>query len=208
MCLIVSRMTLRRPRRAFSTPAKSCCERWGIAKVTIEDIAAEAGVSRATLYRLFPGGKDVLFDALRVRELEDFFTRLSASLDGAVDSRRPPRAHRRARHARTARRPPPRADAGRPSPGETRRQLTVDGACRASSAWPPLFLPRSSIRYLPGREGARLVDLLARLVISYFLAPSEHVDLGDDRRRPARSSGPPSCPAFQPSTSPATGATP
>ena len=40
--------------------AKLCCERWGLAKVTIDDIATEAGVSRATLYRLFPGGKDVL----------------------------------------------------------------------------------------------------------------------------------------------------
>ena len=73
--------------------AKSCCERWGIAKVTIDDIANEAGVSRATLYRMFPGGKDVLFEALRVRELEDFFTRLSAHLDGADRLRRPARAH-------------------------------------------------------------------------------------------------------------------
>src|SRR4029453_18900583 len=56
--------------------AKSCCERWGFAKVTIDDIAAESGVSRATLYRLFPGGKDVLVDALRVRELEEFFALL------------------------------------------------------------------------------------------------------------------------------------
>src|ERR1700755_2182257 len=51
---------------------KACCERWGRAKVTIDDIATEAGVSRATIYRMFPGGKDVLFDALRVRETEDF----------------------------------------------------------------------------------------------------------------------------------------
>ena len=32
--------------------------------------------------------------------------------------------------------------------------------------------------YLPRTESARLVELLARLVISYFLAPSDHVDLG------------------------------
>jgi len=65
--------------------AKACVERWGMAKLTIDDIAAEAGVSRATLYRMFPGGKDVLFEALRVRELEDFFTRLAAHLDHADD---------------------------------------------------------------------------------------------------------------------------
>ena len=56
--------------------AKRCTERWGMAKVTIDDIATEAGVSRATIYRLFPGGKDVLFDALRVRETEDFLVGL------------------------------------------------------------------------------------------------------------------------------------
>ena len=65
--------------------AKTCCERWGFVKVTIDDIASAAGVSRATLYRLFPGGKDVLFEALRVRELEDFFIRLTEQVDGAVD---------------------------------------------------------------------------------------------------------------------------
>ena len=39
-----------------------------MAKVTVDDIAAEAGLSRATLYRLFPGGKDVLYEALRRRD--------------------------------------------------------------------------------------------------------------------------------------------
>src|SRR5215218_3207627 len=63
---------------------KTCCERWGIAKVTVDDIASEAGVSRATLYRLFPGGKDVLFDALRVRDTEEFLTRLRAHVAEAV----------------------------------------------------------------------------------------------------------------------------
>ncbi len=47
--------------------ARRCVDRWGLSKLTIDDVAAEAGVSRATLYRLFPGGKDVMFDALRRR---------------------------------------------------------------------------------------------------------------------------------------------
>jgi AcrR family transcriptional regulator len=62
---------------------KACCERWGVEKVTVDDIAKESGVSRATLYRLFPGGKDVLFDAHRVRELSQFMEVLVEHLDGA-----------------------------------------------------------------------------------------------------------------------------
>ena len=42
-----------------------------------------------------------------------------------------------------------------------------------------MFLAPLVDSYLPRREAARLVELLARLVISYFLAPSDHVDLGD-----------------------------
>ena len=45
--------------------ALDCCERWGRSKTTVDDIATEAGISRATLYRMFPGGRDNLFEALR-----------------------------------------------------------------------------------------------------------------------------------------------
>ena len=61
---------------------KRCCERWGIRKVSIDDVAVEAGVSRATLYRMFPGGRDVMFEAMRVRELELFFDRLRDEIAG------------------------------------------------------------------------------------------------------------------------------
>ncbi|MEA2588672.1 MAG: hypothetical protein QOH66_1599, partial [Actinomycetota bacterium] len=40
--------------------ALRCIARWGIAKTTLDDIAREASCSRATIYRLFPGGKDAL----------------------------------------------------------------------------------------------------------------------------------------------------
>ncbi|MEO1060029.1 MAG: TetR/AcrR family transcriptional regulator [Actinomycetota bacterium] len=43
--------------------------RLGLAKTTLEDVARAAGVSRATVYRWFPGGRDEVFDALVGREL-------------------------------------------------------------------------------------------------------------------------------------------
>ena len=55
---------------------KRCCERWGMDKVTIDDIATASGVSRATIYRLFPGGKDVVYEAVRAHETAAFFAEL------------------------------------------------------------------------------------------------------------------------------------
>jgi len=157
--------------------AKTCCERWGVAKVTIEDIANEAGVSRATLYRMFPGGKDVLFEALRVRELEDFFTRLGVHLDGATDFE--DLLVRCVVHATRELRGDQHLSLMLASePGETLGNLTVDGLPRIIRV-ATVFLAPVVDGYLPRREAARLVELLARLVISYFLAPSEQVDLGD-----------------------------
>jgi len=157
--------------------AKTCCERWGFVKVTIDDIASEAGVSRATLYRLFPGGKDVLFEALRVRELEDFFTRLTGHVAGAADLedllvRTMVAATRELRDDQHL------ALMLASEPGETLGQLTVDGLPRIMRV-ATVFLAPLVDPYLPRRESARLVELLSRRVISYFLAPSVHVDLGE-----------------------------
>ena len=183
--------------------AKSCCERWGIAKVTIDDIAAAADVSRATLYRLFPGGKDVLFDALRVRELEDFFTRLNGHLAGAIDLedflvRTVVSATDEMRHDEHL------ALMLASEPGDTLSQLTVEGLPRIIRM-ASLFLAPQVEPYLDRERAARLVELLARLVISYFLAPSELVDFGDDDSARAfiRTH---ILPAFQPSLSTNTGA--
>ncbi|MBV9252708.1 MAG: helix-turn-helix transcriptional regulator, partial [Actinobacteria bacterium] len=41
-----------------------CIGRWGVAKTTLEDVAREAGCSRATVYRAVPGGKDGLIEAV------------------------------------------------------------------------------------------------------------------------------------------------
>ncbi|MFZ4811386.1 MAG: TetR/AcrR family transcriptional regulator [Ilumatobacteraceae bacterium] len=156
---------------------KTCCERWGIAKVTVDDIAAEAGVSRATLYRMFPGGKDVVFDALRVRELEEFFTELSEHLVGADDLEE--LLVRTVVYATNALRSDEHLAIMLASePGETLRNLTVQGLPRIVRM-ASLFVAPTVEPYLGRQHAAHLVDVMARLVISYFLAPSEHVDLGD-----------------------------
>ena len=45
----------------------------GIDKATIEDIASEAGVSRASIYRWFPGGRDQLVADAIAYEVSRFF---------------------------------------------------------------------------------------------------------------------------------------
>jgi AcrR family transcriptional regulator len=60
--------------------ADACITRYGLAKTTIEDVAAEAKVSRATIYRYFPNRDDLVLEVLLAslsrsmeRSLGDFF---------------------------------------------------------------------------------------------------------------------------------------
>ncbi len=66
---------------AIFSAVDSCVTQWGWDKVTMDDICVTAGVSRATVYRLFPGGRDVLFEAVRLGKLEDFFTAMRAHVE-------------------------------------------------------------------------------------------------------------------------------
>ena len=61
----------------------ACVARWGLAKTTVEDAARQAGVSRATVYRHFPGGRDELIDAVVSWQYQVFFVRLYEEVHGA-----------------------------------------------------------------------------------------------------------------------------
>lgn len=52
----------------------------GLAKMSLDDVATQAGVSRATIYRHFSGGRDELLDALVMRELENFVAGLAEAV--------------------------------------------------------------------------------------------------------------------------------
>jgi AcrR family transcriptional regulator len=63
----------------------ACVARYGLSKTTLEDAAREAKVSRATLYRYFPGGKDQLVNETVTWEAGRFFARLGQAISGAPD---------------------------------------------------------------------------------------------------------------------------
>ena len=157
---------------------KVCLERWGIDKVTADDIARQSGVSRATLYRMYPGGKDVIYEALRVYELDQFFSVLLASIDRA-----PTLEDLLVRAVTCAtielRNNEHLAIMLASEPGAVVSDLTVEGLpriVRVASAYIVPFVDR----FLPPEQSRSLIDLVVRLVISYVLAPAEFVDLGNE----------------------------
>ena len=157
--------------------ALTCSHQLGFSKVTIDDICRESGVSRASIYRLFPGGRDVLFEALRVRELHQFFDHVLAEIadettvdaivvGSVVTATSLLQADEHLAMMLSS------------EPGEALGQLTAAGLPRiirmATEALAPQLEP------LIGRDAAhRLIDLVVRLTVSHFLSPVEDVDLND-----------------------------
>jgi AcrR family transcriptional regulator len=72
-------------RQRVVDAAYACMARDGIAAATVEGIAREAGVSRATVYRLFPGGRDELASAAVKSGVAQFFDALRADIGDAPD---------------------------------------------------------------------------------------------------------------------------
>ncbi len=165
-------------RERILEAAYACVARWGLSKTSVEDVAKEADLSRSTLYRYFPGGRDELIGAVVGWEHDRFFTRLYEAVRDADLARRGhgARAHlrppvdRRARGAPAgphdrARAPPAPADRAR-----TRRTV------RLVAAFLTPYLERHPLA--PGVVVDEAADFLARMVLSYMAAPGRW-DLDD-----------------------------
>ena len=157
---------------------KFAIEKWGVSRFTVADVCDLANVSRATVYRMFPGGKEVLLEALHVRSLDEFFTTLLARAEGAKSLedllvRCIVSATTELRNDQHL------AMMLATEPGTTLMQFTIDGLSRivrvAASYLAPLVAD-----FLPKREADALVEVLARLVISYFLTPSDRFDFTNE----------------------------
>ncbi|MET0739690.1 MAG: TetR/AcrR family transcriptional regulator [Acidimicrobiales bacterium] len=65
----------------------TCIANGGMKGFTVEDVARQAGLSRATIYRYFPGGRDQLVTETVTWEVGRFFVRLAEAIADAPDFR-------------------------------------------------------------------------------------------------------------------------
>jgi AcrR family transcriptional regulator len=158
--------------------ALRCIARWGLVKTTVDDVAREAGMARATLYRLFPGGRDALLGAVVGREVGRVTARLAAAAAGAatledalvacaVGASTAIREHAALRFLLAY------------EPESVLPHLAFqsldDLLGRAAEVAGPLLAP-----WLGDPEDrGRATEWLARVVLSYTLAPSPDVDPAD-----------------------------
>ncbi len=158
--------------------ALRCIARWGLAKTTVDDVAREAGVGRATLYRLFPGGRDALLEAVVAREVDGLLRHLDAAaaaastLEDIVVACLVEVAGALAGHPALQFLLAHEPESVLPYLAFGRLDTLLE---RASALGAPLFAPWLQ----PGEARAHAVEWLARTVLSYTLSPSGDVDLRD-----------------------------
>ncbi|MGH2685624.1 MAG: TetR/AcrR family transcriptional regulator [Actinomycetota bacterium] len=163
--------------------AVRCIARWGVAKTTLDDVAREAGCSRATVYRAFPGGKEGLLDGVARTELNRFFDRVVSVIEraptleellvlGITEANRALTGHEALQFL--LRHEP---EVVLPNITFHRAELVL-GAVAAFAT--PYLAP-----YVGDDDAPTLAEWVARLVLSYTLCPSEAHDLSsvDDVRR-------------------------
>jgi AcrR family transcriptional regulator len=154
-----------------------CLARYGTAKTTVDDIAREAGLSRATIYRVFPGGRDEILAAVVDTEAARFFSGLGVRLGAASDLNEAlvvgiVEASSRVRdHAALA-------YLVAHEPETILGHLAFDDSNRlmkAASRFGAPFLAR----WLRPAEAGRVAEWATRIVLSYALSPSPQTDLCD-----------------------------
>jgi AcrR family transcriptional regulator len=161
--------------------AYQCIALAGMAKTTVDDVAAASGVSRATIYRLFPGGKDELLRETVGWEMDRFFLHLGEELGDAPDfptflERALPLARRELlEHAvlqKVLETEPDRLNAL-----ITVQQHRVIGAI-AAYFLPLLERDRAAGRLADGVDLGRCAEYVARMSLSLIASPGRH-DLSD-----------------------------
>jgi AcrR family transcriptional regulator len=176
MTLVGTEVSTQEERVADAT--LRCVGRWGVAKTTLDDVAREAGCSRATVYRLFPGGKDNLLDAAVRLETRRFLGGLAAALSAADDleqllvngisyGSRHLREHAALQFVLAY-----EPEIVLPRIAFERLDVVFDAVGAAAA---PFLAP-----HVGAEHAGRVAEWVTRIVISYTLTPSDQFDLADD----------------------------
>ena len=159
--------------------ALRCVARWGVNKTTLDDVAREAGLSRATIYRLVPGGKDGLMEMVARVEVTEFFQELAQRLEaattleellvtGMTGAGRHMGEHPALQFIITY-------EPQIVLPGLAFAQM--NRVLRLASAFATPYLAR----FIPPDDAAEAADFVVRILLSYAGCPSERVDLTDEQ---------------------------
>jgi AcrR family transcriptional regulator len=70
-------MTSENVRERILAAAVRCAVRGGVQRASLEEVANEAGLSRATIYRQFPGGREQLLQEAATWEVARFWARVA-----------------------------------------------------------------------------------------------------------------------------------
>jgi AcrR family transcriptional regulator len=157
----------------------SCLSRQGLGKTTVDDIAREAGFSRATLYRTFPGGKDAIVGAVVETEVARLFSSLAVVMGEAVDledvvvSGMVEAARRLGEH-------PALAYLLVHEPGVILPHLTFADMDRILFVAGDFAAPFFG-RWLSPDEASRAAEWAVRIVLAYLADPAPGTDLADPR---------------------------
>lgn len=160
--------------------ALACVARWGIAKTTLEDVAREAGVGRATIYRTFRGGKAHVLRATLLGEAERFLDGIrqavgsaGAGLEDVVVAGVTTAARQLAGHDALQFLLAHEPDAVLPHVAFHRMGVLFDRVAAFADPYLAPHLPNAD-------ERARAAEWLARVVLTYVFNPAEGVDLTDE----------------------------
>jgi AcrR family transcriptional regulator len=157
--------------------ALRCLARHGIAKTTVDDIAREAGLSRATAYRIFPRGKDDIFAAVVETEVARLFSSLAVVMGeahdledmlvaGMVESARQLRSHQALGYLLAY------------EPGAVLPALTFTGQDRVLLVAGDLAAPFFA-RWLEPEQASRAAEWAVRIVLAYCSDLRTDTDLTD-----------------------------
>lgn len=155
----------------------ACSARWGLDKTTVDDIAREAGLSRATVYRLFPGGKDNIIQSATRSEVAGALGELRSAMESA-ESLEGAATAMLSSGSRILTEHPTLAYMRNNEPHKVRAFLSFDRLDQLFSAAAVVLSPALE-RFLSVEAASEAVVWLGRIVISHYVTPDGQRPLSD-----------------------------